>query len=78
MGLGFPNLTSAHHGSELDNTTLLLNRAVYDPVFVGMYKQGLVEPWYGVAIERPVENATTGLGGWFGLGELRPVSHSND
>lgn len=78
LGLGFPPLTSAHHGTELDNTTLLLDRAVYDPVFVSMYKEGLTEPWYSFAIERPVENATTGPGGWFGLGELPPVSHSDD
>lgn len=78
LGLGFPPLTSAHPGTELDNTTLLLNRAVYDPVFVGMYKQRLVEPWYSFAIERPVANATTSPGGWFGLGELPPVAHSDD
>ncbi|KAJ0108749.1 acid protease [Diaporthe amygdali] len=77
LGLGFPSLTSAHPGSELDNSTLLLNRAVYDPVFVGMYKQGLVAPWYSFAIERPLKNSTTGPGGWLGLGELPPVAHSD-
>ncbi|KAJ3538408.1 hypothetical protein NM208_g5916 [Fusarium decemcellulare] len=78
LGLGFPPLTSAHPGTSIDNATLLLNRAVYDPVFVNMYKQGLVSSWYSFAIERPPNNATSGLGGWLGLGELPPVSHSND
>ncbi|RYP93192.1 hypothetical protein DL770_000667 [Monosporascus sp. CRB-9-2] len=36
LGLGFLPLTSPHPGAELDNNTLLLNRAVYDPVFVSM------------------------------------------
>jgi hypothetical protein len=78
LGLGFPPLTSAHPGTELDNSTLLLNRAVYDPVFVAMYKKKLVEPWYSFAIERPSKSATNGPGGWLGLGQLPPVTHSND
>ncbi|KAM0716795.1 hypothetical protein Q7P37_008240 [Cladosporium fusiforme] len=77
LGLGFPPLTSAHPGTELDNTTLLVNRAVYDPVFVRMYKQELVESWYSFAIERPIRNATRSPGGWLALGELPPVSHSD-
>jgi hypothetical protein len=78
LGLGFPPLTSAHPGTELDNSTLLLNRAVYDTVFVSIYKQKLVDPWYSFAFERPSKNMTTGPGGWLGLGELPPVAHSND
>lgn len=78
LGLGFRTLTSAHPGMELDNTTLLMNRAMYDPVFVSMYKEGLVEPWYSFAIERPPKNVTSGPGGWLGLGELPPVTHSDD
>ncbi|KAF5009152.1 hypothetical protein FDECE_4596 [Fusarium decemcellulare] len=78
LGLGFPSLTSAHPGTSIDNAALLLNRAVYNPVFVNMYKQGLVQPWYSFAIERPPKNTTSGPGGWLGLGELPPVSHSND
>ncbi|KAJ8112760.1 hypothetical protein OPT61_g4951 [Boeremia exigua] len=78
FGLGFPALTSAHPGTTLDNETLLFNRAVYDPVFVSMYKQGLIEPWYSFAINRPLKNTTTGPGGWFGLGELPPVAYADD
>lgn len=76
LGLGFPPLTSAHPGTELDNTTFLFDRTVYDPVFVAMYKSGLVEPWYSFALERPIKNVSTGPGGWLGLGQLPPVAHS--
>lgn len=78
LGLGYPPLTSAHYGNTLDNSTLLLNRAVYDPTFVSMYKKGLVDPWYSLAIERLPQNVSTGPGGWLGLGELPPVAHTND
>ncbi|KAJ4372439.1 hypothetical protein N0V83_004213 [Neocucurbitaria cava] len=78
LGLGFPALTSAHPGTELDNNTLPVNRVPYDPVSVSMYKQGLVESWYSFAIERPPKNATSGPGGWLGLGEMPPVAHPDD
>ncbi|KPM43147.1 hypothetical protein AK830_g3378 [Neonectria ditissima] len=78
LGLGYPPLTSAHHGTKLANDSLLLDRAVYDPLFVNMYKKGLVEPWYSIAIERLPRNTSTGPGGWLGLGELPPVAHTND
>lgn len=77
LGLSFPPLTSAHPGNTLDNTTLLVNRAVYDPVFVTMFKRGLVEPWYSFAIERPIKNSSTSPGGWLGLGQLPPVAHAD-
>ncbi|KAF7548856.1 hypothetical protein G7Z17_g6797 [Cylindrodendrum hubeiense] len=78
LGLGYPPLTSAHYGSTLDNSSLLLNRAIYDPTFVSMYKNDLVDSWYSMAIERLPQNVSTGPGGWLGLGELPPVAHSND
>lgn len=78
FGLGFPALTSAHPGTTLDNATLLLNRAVYDPVFVSMYKQGLVESWYSFAIRRPSLGSNSTFSGWLGLGELPPVAHLDD
>jgi hypothetical protein len=78
LGLGFPPLTSAHPGTTLDNETLLFNRTVYDPIFVSMYKQGLVEPWYSFAFGRPLINASSGPGGWLGLGELPPVTYRDD
>lgn len=78
LGLGFPPLTSAHPGTELDNETLLFDRAVYDPLFVSMYKQGLVEPWYSFALLRPQPNSSNSPGGWLSLGELPPILHTNE
>jgi hypothetical protein len=80
LGLGFPGLTSAHHGAEMknDSVSLLTNRAIYNPLFVNMYKQGSVESWYSLALERPPnKTVSTAPGGWLGLGQLPPVSHSD-
>jgi hypothetical protein len=80
LGLGFPTLTSAHPGNTLENDTLSLitNRVIYDPLFVSMYKKGLVEPWYSIAIDRLPRDTPTGKGGWLGLGELPPVAHTDE
>lgn len=78
LGLAFPSVTPAHPGTKHDNSKQLLSRASHDPVLVGMHKQGLVAPWYSFSFERPLQDATTGPDGWFGLGELPPVAHSDD
>ena len=78
LGLGYKPLTSAHPGTSIDNDTLLFNRAPYDPLFVSMYKQGSIEPWYSLAIDRGPRGQEIGLGGWLGLGELPPVPHSDE
>ncbi|KAI5462149.1 aspartic peptidase domain-containing protein [Mariannaea sp. PMI_226] len=80
LGLGYPALTSAHYGTNNANDTvsLITNRAIYDPVFFNMHKNNLVDSWYSVALDRPKKNAKTSPGGWLGLGELPPVSHSDD
>lgn len=77
LGLGYKAVTSAHPGTSIDNDTLLFNRAPYDPLFVSMYKQGSIEPWYSLAIDRVPRGQETGAGGWLGLGELPPVPHSD-
>lgn len=77
LGLGYKPLTSAHPGTSIDNDTVLFNRAPYDPLFVSMYKQGSIEPWYSLAIDRVPRGQETGPGGWLGLGELPPVPHSD-
>lgn len=77
LGLGYKPLTSAHPGTSIGNNTLLFNRAPYDPLFVSMYKQGSIEAWYSLAIDRVPQGQETGRGGWLGLGELPPVPHSD-
>ncbi|KAG9252439.1 putative aspartic-type endopeptidase [Emericellopsis atlantica] len=80
LGLGFPMLTSAHPGTVLENDTmsLITNRIPYEPTFVNMYKKGLVESWYSIAINRLPRDVASGMGGWLGLGELPPVEHTDD
>jgi Eukaryotic aspartyl protease len=82
MGFGYPALTMAHFGSEVpDNDTegLLLNRTTYDSLFTRMWKQGLVEPWFSIALERPSsDDEIVGPGGYLGLGELPAVPYDND
>lgn len=81
LGLSYPSLTSAHPGTNYPNASeaLITNRTVYDPFFHSMFKRGLVEPWFSVTLDRlPENNASTGPGGYLGLGELPPVAHADD
>lgn len=79
LGLGYPPLTSAHPGTTTPNVTmLLLNKVPYDPVVVSMSKQGSIESYFSLAIDRLAPNTTTGPGGYLGLGALPPVNHSSN
>ncbi|KAI9166331.1 putative aspartic-type endopeptidase [Paramyrothecium foliicola] len=79
LGLGFPTLSSAYPANFSGNaTSRISNRIIYDPPFVSMFEQGLIEPWYSIALERLPGEAPTGTGGWLGLGELPPVQHTDD
>ena len=78
LGLAYPSLTSAHPGVNYPNDSLITNRVIYDPFFHSMYKRGLVEPWFSMALDRLPVNTSSGPGGYLGLGELPPVAHEND
>ena len=80
LGLGYPSLTSAHPGHNYpnDSTSLITNRSAYDPLFHSMYKRGLVAPWFSIALDRLPADTESGPGGYLGLGELPPVTHSDD
>lgn len=78
IGFGYPALTSAHPGSMVSNDSQLLDRITYTPLFNSMYEQGLVEPYFSLAIERTPYNSSTAPGGYLALGSLPPVSHSPD
>jgi hypothetical protein len=77
LGLAYPQLTSAHPGLNYPNDSLIINRDIYDPFLQTMHKQGLVEPWFSLALERLPANTSTGDGGYMGLGKLPPVRHSD-
>lgn len=80
LGLGFPALTSAHPGTvaKNDSLSLITNRAIYDPLFVTMYKSGLVDSWYSIALDRLPRDTPTGKAGWLSFGALPQVKHSDD
>lgn len=76
LGIGYPALTSAHPGPSQDNETFWYNRLPYDPLLFTMANQGLIDPYYSLAIARTAQNATTGFGGYLTIGGLAPVNHS--
>ena len=80
VGFGYPSLTSAHVGlvANVSNTTFDFNKAEYDPLFVSMYKQGLVEPYFSVALERTPLDTLTAPGGYLTLGGIPPVPHDSN
>lgn len=79
LGLGYPVLTSAHPGNTPPpaNASLLLNKLPYDPLLTSMHKQGTIPGWFSLSLERLPRNATSGPGGYLGLGVLPPVAHES-
>ncbi|KUJ10424.1 acid protease [Mollisia scopiformis] len=77
LGLAYPDLTSAHPGTDIDNTTFLYDRLPYNPLVFNMAAQGLIEPFFSLAIERTAFDQETGPGGYLSLGEIAPVPHSS-
>lgn len=75
LGLAYPALTSAHPGSNTSNDSYWFNRAVYSPLFNTMYEQGLVEPYFTLALAPTPKNESTSFGGYLTLGGLPPVPH---
>lgn len=62
LGLGYPALTSAYSGPMGDERAAY--RQDYQPFFASMISQGLVEPYFAVAVER---GSSAGMIGWGGL-----------
>ncbi|KAL8716451.1 MAG: hypothetical protein Q9220_000358 [cf. Caloplaca sp. 1 TL-2023] len=76
IGLSFPAITSAFNGTdpELNTPSEEIN---YTPLFTSMYQQGLVEPFFSLAIFRTdALFPDNGFGGFLALGGLPPVNHS--
>ncbi|KEF52535.1 uncharacterized protein A1O9_11377 [Exophiala aquamarina CBS 119918] len=77
LGLGYPSLTSAHPGPSQDNETFWYNRLPYEPLIFNMSEQGLIDPYFSLAIARTSQNETIGFGGYLTLGGLAPANHSD-
>ena len=65
IGLAYKALTSAFAGTNPKADTQRIN---YDPIFTSMYKQGLTNATFSLAIERG------SAGGYIAFGGLPPVS----
>ena len=79
VGFGYSALTSAHAGTTVgnDSESLLFNRIKYNTLFTNMYEQGLVDPYFSLAINRLPHNVSTGPGGYLAVGSLPPVAHNS-
>ncbi|OQD65696.1 hypothetical protein PENPOL_c005G08427 [Penicillium polonicum] len=77
LGLGYPALTSAHPANHTSNTTYWRDRAVYNPLLFTMYEQGLIDPYFSIALAHTPQNQSTSFGGYLTLGGLPPVNHSS-
>ncbi|KAJ9615609.1 hypothetical protein H2200_001684 [Cladophialophora chaetospira] len=78
IGLAYPAFTSAHPANATDNTTYFYNRITYDPLLFTMHKQGLIDPYFSIALARTPQNVSSGFGGYLSLGALPPVPHSDE
>ncbi|KAB8304306.1 hypothetical protein EYC80_003717 [Monilinia laxa] len=65
VGLAYPGITSAYKGS---------TQEVYNPIFTTLYKDGLVDSLFSLAIERDV----SGPAGYLALGGVPPVDFVQD
>lgn len=80
VGFGYPSLTAAHVGktSVSNGSSLLSNRTTYNPLFTNMYEQGLVDPYFSLALERTLYNDSIAPAGYLALGSLPPVAHNSN
>lgn len=76
LGLGYPALTSAHPANHTSNSTYWRNRLVYNPLLFTMHEQGLIDPYFSLALAHTPQNQSTSFGGYLTLGGLPPVNHS--
>ncbi|KAL4866020.1 hypothetical protein BDV12DRAFT_173565 [Aspergillus spectabilis] len=77
LGLAYPVLTSAFelNGTiDQDNLTYQGETEPYDPLFVSMYRRGLVAPYFSLALERLPEDEEDGPAGQMVLGGLPNVT----
>ncbi|KAH8879948.1 acid protease [Thozetella sp. PMI_491] len=72
LGLSYPLETRIFNGTASDQNFLgSSTHRKYDPVFTNMYKQGLVDPVFSMAMDRAAQK------GWLAFGGLPPVEVEN-
>jgi hypothetical protein len=71
LGLAYPSLTNAYLGSGMEHNWL--DEVSYSPVFTNMVNQGLVLPYFSIAINR---NSSGGLIAWGGIPPVKGLDYS--
>ncbi|KAJ5627517.1 hypothetical protein N7528_004944 [Penicillium herquei] len=77
LGLAYPSLTSAHPLNDTSNSSYWENRLVYNPLLYTMSDEGLIDPYFSLALAHTSQNESTSFGGYMTLGGLPPVPHSS-
>jgi hypothetical protein len=71
LGLAYPSLTNAYLGSSTEHSWI--DEVSYSPVFTSMINQGLVLPYFSMAINR---NSSGGLIAWGGIPPVQGLDYS--
>lgn len=71
LGLAYPSLTNAYLGSGYEHNWL--DEVSYSPIFTSMVNQGLVLPYFSMAINR---NSSGGLIAWGGIPPVKGLDYS--
>lgn len=72
LGLAYPSLTNAYLGDGMEHNWL--DEASYSPLFTTMVSNGLIKPYFSIAINR---NSSGGLIGWGGIPPVTGLDWSN-
>lgn len=76
LGLAYPSLSSAHPANHTNNETYWYDRIAYDPLLFTMHKNGLIDPYFSLALAHTPQNASRAFGGYLTIGGIPPVKHS--
>ena len=78
FGMAYPGFTSAHPGQSIPNDTFRFDKIIYEPLLFTMASRGLIEPFFGISLQRTPRGTKTGPGGYLTLGAIPPVYHSQE
>lgn len=76
LGLAYLSITSAHPANQTDNSTYWQNRLVYNPLLLTMHEEGLIDPYFSLALAHTPLNTSVTFGGYMTIGGLPRVDHS--
>jgi hypothetical protein len=71
MGLAYPSLTNSYSGDGMEHSWT--DEVEYSPLFTSMIQQGLVQPYFSIAINR---NSSGGIIGWGGIPAVADLDYS--